>query len=158
MAGICHQNLGLESVLLQEDKDIAILSDFEFSCRIPYVKHLTEDTMRRLIVLEKICGKPQYIAPEVWKGTSAFDAFAVDIWALGTMLFVMLVGSEPWNIARQDDERFANLILHGELEEFLNNKHLNPLATGLLSRILQESPRDRITLYELRHHPWVLET
>lgn len=155
-AGVCHRNLGLESVLLQDGKDVAILSDFEFSCRIPYAKNRSEDSMRRLILCDTICGRPLYIAPEIWKEEQAFDGFEVDIWALGTMLYIMLVGSDPWNIARQDDPRYTYLIIKGKLEESLIDRKLNPLAIDLLKRIFQEDPRNRLILYELRHHPWVL--
>jgi serine/threonine protein kinase len=182
-AGICHRNLGLESFLLQDDQDIAILNDFEFACRIPYARPDDDDndddkndgiqdddaditTMRRLILPEKICGKPLYLAPEQWDGIP-FDGVAIDIWAMGTMLLVMLTGCDPWAVARPSDAWYNFIVVQGQLEEALRVKHgggggagsghrtLSASAVDLLQKILQPDPRDRPSLYEVQHHPWV---
>jgi serine/threonine protein kinase len=185
-AGICHRNLGLESFLLQDDQDIAILNDFEFACRIPYARAEDDDdtddddntddgpakrddaditTMRRLILPEKICGKPLYLAPEQWDGTP-FDGVAIDLWAMGTMLLVMLTGCDPWAVAQPSDAWYNFIVVQGQLEEALRLKHggggfglghrtLSASVVDLLQKILQPDPRDRPSLYEVQHHPWV---
>jgi serine/threonine protein kinase len=182
--GICHRNLGLESFLLQDDQDVAILSDFEFACRIPYGNSSNTDggngvdavdvgypgsssssrpepeTMRRLIVPEKICGKPLYLAPECWCDVP-FDGVAIDVWAMGTMLLVMLTGSDPWGVARPSDGWYNCIVVEGRLEEALRlrlggRRILSASAIDLLKRILRVDPRDRPSLYEVQHHPWVL--
>jgi serine/threonine protein kinase len=175
--GICHRNLGLESFLLQDDQDVAILSDFEFACHIPYGNSSSnadggadgpgstssqpeQEAMRRLIVPEKICGKPLYLAPECWHDVP-FDGVAIDVWAMGTMLLVMLTGSDPWGVARPSDGWYNCIVMEGRLEEALRlrlggRRTLSASAIDLLKRILRADPRDRPSLYEVQHHPWVL--
>ena len=40
------------------------------------------------------CGTPDYLAPEMIKGTSHNEK--IDIWALGVLLFELLVGKAPF--------------------------------------------------------------
>jgi serine/threonine protein kinase len=44
----------------------------------------------------RIVGTPDYIAPEILKGDTVQDK-SVDIWALGVVLYQMLVGVPPFN-------------------------------------------------------------
>ena len=47
-------------------------------------------------------GTPEYMAPEVLRGASY--TFAVDWWAIGVLLYEMLVGELPWGTGA---DRFA---------------------------------------------------
>jgi serine/threonine protein kinase len=115
--------------------------------------------MRRLIRPDKICGKPLYLAPETWEGVP-FDGFAVDIWAMGTMLLVMLTGFDPWTYAKPSDTWYNFIVVQGQLEEALRLRHcgrtVSASAIDLLKKMLRPDPRDRLSLYALQHHRWVV--
>merc|ERR1719387_2178203 len=57
-------------------------------------------------------GTPQYLAPEVWTGTAKLqEAFALDLWALGCIVFYMLAGETPFYRAGSENE-LADLVVH----------------------------------------------
>ena len=61
---------------------------------------------RSLIKPQGTCGKWIYMSPEIYRNEEPFDGFAVDMWAAGVILFLMLTGFPPWERACQTDERF----------------------------------------------------
>mmetsp|Transcript_25916 Transcript_25916/g.103616 ORF Transcript_25916/g.103616 Transcript_25916/m.103616 type:complete len:435 (+) Transcript_25916:1536-2840(+) len=109
------------------------------------------------------CGKRDYMAPELLNPARAFDLFAADVWALGVILYILLVGFPPWdsktaapdNVALDHDECYA-YIKAGQLQALLAgwNIHLRPSAIDLLSRLLDYEPTTRITLPQVMRHPW----
>jgi serine/threonine protein kinase len=47
---------------------------------------------RYLIKPQGTCGKWLYMSPEIYENKLPFDGFAVDMWAAGVILFLMLTG------------------------------------------------------------------
>ena len=47
-----------------------------------------------------------------------YNPFECDVWALGVMLFIMLVGAQPWMVAERSQESF-NAIMDGKLDQLL---------------------------------------
>ena len=43
-----------------------------------------------------VCGTPNYIAPEVISNTTQGHSFEVDVWAVGVILYTLLVGKPPF--------------------------------------------------------------
>jgi serine/threonine protein kinase len=162
--GVCHRDLSLENVLVDEYKTSVVI-DLGMCLRVPYapedggpgVTDVSAGTLRRLILPQMACGKPNYISPEVLKSTEPFDGFAIDLWATGVILFIMLVGLPPWEFAREEDPRYR-MVVKGGLERMLNSwgRAVSPEATDLLHRMLKEDPRDRLSLEEIKEHDWVV--
>lgn len=44
-----------------------------------------------------ICGTPNYVAPEIIKGSSDGYSFEVDIWSLGVIIYKLITGVNPFN-------------------------------------------------------------
>jgi len=142
----------------------ALVIDLGMCIRIPYnspklcdkVFDVSAGTLRRLILPQGQCGKPNYISPEILKNTEPFDGFAVDIWAAGIVLFIMLVGLPPFEWASADDPRFR-LINRGGLKQLIEQwqKPISLEAIDLLQSMLREDPRERLSLFQIMHHPWV---
>mmetsp|Transcript_21736 Transcript_21736/g.33389 ORF Transcript_21736/g.33389 Transcript_21736/m.33389 type:complete len:513 (-) Transcript_21736:474-2012(-) len=104
------------------------------------------------------CGKLLYMAPELYEPTEPFDVYAADVWALGIILFLLLTGMPPWDAATgpaSTDLRYC-YVRDGRLSELLRtwNVSLSEQATNLLQRLLDANPKTRITIPELKNHPW----
>ena len=95
-------------------------------------------------------GTPAYIAPEILRG-DGYSGFKADVWSLGITLYTMLTGTIPFQ-ARETDQLHA-LILEGVFD-FPETPQLTPEAKDLLRRILVLDPLERISLEEVRKHPW----
>ena len=104
------------------------------------------------------CGKPNYISPEVIRSEEPFDGFAIDLWATGVILFIMLVGLPPWEIAQEIDPRHR-MVIQGGLAHMLQSwgRPVSELAADLLQKMLNRDPRHRQSLCEIKDHPWVLD-
>jgi serine/threonine protein kinase len=68
----------------------------------------------------------------------------------------MLVGLPPWEFAREEDPRYR-MVVRGGLARMLEswNRPISPLAVDLLQRMLRENPKERLSLCEVKDHPWV---
>lgn len=112
---------------------------------------------RSLIKPQGTCGKWIYMSPEIYRNEESFDGFAVDMWAVGVILFLMLTGFPPWERACQTDERF-HYMSAGYLVQMLSEWEigLTSDAMDLLQRMLFLDPKDRLSLEQVRAHPWMV--
>ena len=161
--GVCHRDLSLENILVDENTK-ALVIDLGMCIRIPYnsksgiqdeVVEVSAGTLRKLIHPQGRCGKQNYISPEILANTEPFDGFAVDIWAAGIVLFIMLVGLPPFEVASREDPRFE-LICRGGLHQLVERwqRPISPDAIDLLQNMLRENPCDRLSLFQVMNHPW----
>lgn len=104
-----------------------------------------------------VCGKHNYMSPEIFDNKTPFDGFAIDLWAAGVILYIMMTGFPPYDQASRTDQRF-DLIIKGNLMRQLKNWGINLSedAGDLLQNMLLLDPRDRLTLAEVMNHPWVV--
>ena len=152
--------MSLENILVDDYKK-SIIIDLGMCLRVPYdnddtVTDVSAGTMRRLILQQIPCGKPNYISPEVLKSEEPFDGFAIDLWATAVILFIMLVGLPPWEFAREEDPRYR-MVVRGGLTRMLKSwdREISAPAADLLQKMLREDPRQRLSLVEVQDHAWV---
>jgi len=160
--GVCHRDLSLENVLVDEENCLII--DMGMCLRVPYCDpqdpsgktDVSRGTMRKLMKPQGVCGKHNYMSPEVYANTDNFDGFAIDLWAAGVILYIMLTGFPPYDQASVTDQRFE-LIVNGRLMEQLRNWdiYLSDEAGDLMQNMLLLRPRDRLSLAQIMAHPWV---
>lgn len=160
--GICHRDLSLENILVDDDNCLII--DFGMCLRVPYtsrqnpssIADVNNGVMRRLLRPQGTCGKHNYMSPEIFNNTSSFDGFAIDLWAAGVILYIMLTGFPPYDHATRADQRFE-IIVEGQLMDQLRTWEieLSEEAGELLQAMLRMNPRDRLSLEEVMNHPWV---
>lgn len=85
----------------------------------------------------------------------------LDMWALGVILHIMLVGCHPFDITGEaSDEEISQLVKQHELPYTLEDdcpmtSHLSDSAMDVIRRLLDWDPKKRITASELLQHPWV---
>jgi serine/threonine-protein kinase SRK2 len=102
-------------------------------------------------------GTPAYIAPEVLSRRE-YDGKTADVWSCGVTLYVMMVGAYPFE--DQDDPRnFRKTIqkIMGVKYKIPDYVHTSQDCQHLLSRIFVANPFKRITLKEIKSHPWFLK-
>jgi serine/threonine protein kinase len=161
--GVCHRDMSLENILVDEYKTSVVI-DLGMCLRVPYasddggITDVSSGNLRLLMRPLIPCGKPNYISPEVLKSEESFDGFAIDLWATGVILFIMLVGLPPWEFAREEDPRYR-MVTKGGLTRMLQswNRQVSAQAADLLQKMLMENPKERLSLCEVKDHPWVLD-
>jgi len=140
--GVIHRDLKLENILLSADDQVK-LSDFGSSVHAGGHRRST------------LCGTLDYLAPEIVTGQKHDQA--VDRWALGIILYELLVGRPPF----EAPEEIATVELIKECAQSLKfPEHVDLDAQDLISRLLQHNPDDRIALSDIPSHPFfsVLDT
>jgi len=178
--GICHRDMSLENLLVH--KDGALIIDMGMCLMVPFKDSTSSLTAsfnnmtvngavqqqphqsfvsgrgrpRNLIRPQGTCGKWIYMSPEIYQNSEPFDAFSVDMWAAGVILFLMLTGFPPWERACTTDERF-HYMTAGYLVQMLTEWKigLSSDAMDLLQRMLFLDPKDRLSLDQVRAHPWM---
>jgi serine/threonine protein kinase len=163
--GVCHRDMSLENILLDQDST-SIIIDLGMCLRVPFapndddgqVTDVTSGNLRLLINPMIPCGKRYYVSPEVIQSEGPFDGFAIDLWASGVILFIMLVGLPPWEGALHSDQRYRTII-NGGLARMLQSwgRQVSGPAADLLQNMLNRNPRERLSLGEVMDHPWVLD-
>ena len=161
--GVCHRDLSLENIMVHNENCLII--DMGMCLRVPYndprrqgaITDVKNGTGRRLMRPQGVCGKHNYMSPEIFANTDAFDGFAIDVWAAGVILYIMLTGFPPYDQASRTDQRF-DLIVNGRLARQLQSWDicLSADAEELLQSMLQLDPRDRLTLADVMEHPWIV--
>ncbi|KAL8248752.1 hypothetical protein R6Q59_005620 [Mikania micrantha] len=73
----------------------------------------------------------------------------VDVWSCGVILYALLCGTLPF-----DDENIPNLFKKIKGGIYTLPSHLSPGARDLIPRMLVVDPMKRITIPEIRVHPW----
>ena len=93
-------------------------------------------------------GTPDYLSPEIILGKP--HGTAVDVWALGVIMYEMLVGIPPFNDATVD-KIFENIL---QLNIEWPEEGLSIEAIDLMQRLLVSEPAHRLTIPQIMAHPW----
>ncbi|KAJ3437878.1 protein kinase [Anaeramoeba flamelloides] len=133
---ISHRDLKPENLLLDEDNNIKI-ADFGLA------KMIKSDGL-----LETACGSPHYVSPEVIRG-KGYDGKKSDIWSCGVILYALLCGKLPF-----DQSDYNDLFLNISLGEYEFPSFLGELEKDLISKMLVVDSEKRISIKEIKRHPW----
>ncbi|RTG80865.1 serine/threonine-protein kinase Chk2, partial [Schistosoma bovis] len=147
--GITHRDLKPENILLTSKANRCLIKVTDFGVS----KLVDEGTM-----LRTFCGTPDYLAPEVLKtaGCGTYTC-VIDVWSLGVILYICLVGYPPFTKQRQDFDLetqiinglydFPKMFWHGISEEAIN----------LIKHMLVVNPVNRSSIYDVLEDPWLID-
>ncbi|PSR93495.1 Serine/threonine-protein kinase [Actinidia chinensis var. chinensis] len=145
---ICHRDLKLENTLLDGSPTPRLKI-----CDFGYSKSALLHSQPKSTV-----GTPAYIAPEVLS-RKEYDGKIADVWSCGVTLYVMLVGAYPFEDP-EDPRNFRKSIGRIMSVQYSIPDYVRVSADcrHLLSRIFVANPSKRITISEIKQHPWFLKS
>lgn len=170
--GIIHRDIKPANLLLSHD-GVAKISDFGVSYYNPYLAstapnitlHPSDEELNKIDrELAETAGTPAFFAPELCCAGDQTSitkkpriSKAIDVWALGVTLYCFIFGQCPF-IAATEFELFDTIPFQPltfpskDQVGFEIDRDLQ----DLLTRLLIKNPDDRITLDQVKRHPWVI--
>jgi protein kinase A len=128
--GIVYRDLKPENIMLDATGYPKLID-------MGYAKPLTAKTDYQTFTF---CGTPRYLAPETV--TSAGSSFGVDHWALGVLLYEMVVGESPFYWEGIDEPSLFAAI--SEEEYPAPPTTVSSEAANLIAQLLVKDPRQRL--------------
>lgn len=138
---IVHRDLKLGNLFLNDRMEVKI-GDFGLAAKIEFYGQ-QRDTM---------CGTPNFLAPEILDMEGEGHSYEVDIWALGVILYAMLVGTPPFE---GKDVQSTYGRIKGVRYDFPDSSRLSLQSKDLVGQMLKPDPLDRPTIPEILSHPWM---
>jgi len=140
---IVHRDLKPENFLFRtaDPKSEIVLIDFGYS-------KIVKDTA----FYRDCVGTPYYVCPEALNHVARTGKVlrAGDIWSLGVITYVMMVGQVPFP-GETNEDIFINII--GKPPVPISDKYPRSFV-DLVLRMLNKDPGGRITLKDAIRHPW----
>eukprot|EP01029_Cantina_marsupialis_P001451 TRINITY_DN1123_c0_g3_i1.p1 TRINITY_DN1123_c0_g3~~TRINITY_DN1123_c0_g3_i1.p1 ORF type:complete len:472 (-),score=126.64 TRINITY_DN1123_c0_g3_i1:238-1653(-) len=143
--GIMHRDLKPENIMLSSatsSTDVKLV-DFGLALQVQNEGAKT------------YCGSPQYYAPEVLARSSSilklgtYD-FTADMWSLGVIVYILLVGYPPYSEKQMQKDVYA---VNVPFDEDSWSK-ISPEAIDFVKKLLVP-PERRLTALKALEHPWM---
>jgi serine/threonine protein kinase len=134
---IIHRDVKLDNILITTDFTCVKLCDFGVSRTVKPNEKIFDQ-----------CGTPAYLAPEI-VADRGYDPFFVDIWSMGVLLYAILSGTVPFRA--KSLQELHKLILRCKYQM---PENVSENAQDLIRRMLNPIPHLRISLEEMKKHPW----
>ncbi|OOF96529.1 hypothetical protein ASPCADRAFT_514808 [Aspergillus carbonarius ITEM 5010] len=136
---VIHRDIKPENILVGLHGELK-MSDFGWSVHAPSGRRLTK------------CGTLDYLPPEMVdpkRYEKPYDE-KVDLWALGVLMYEFLVGSAPFEDTPVMTQR---RIARGDMTipSFVSSE-----AKDLIKKLLVVDSDQRISLEQVRQHPWIV--
>ncbi|XP_043254988.1 protein kinase C isoform X2 [Colletes gigas] len=124
---VIYRDLKLDNILLDQEGHCK-LADFGM-CKEGIIEGKTTTTT--------FCGTPDYIAPEILQELQ-YGA-SVDWWALGVLMYEMMVGQPPFE-ADNEDDLFESILR----DDVVYPKWISEEAVSILIGFMTKNPADRL--------------
>ena len=150
--GVCHRDLKLENILLNDAGTAVKITDFGFA------KDITNSPAHTVL------GTGRYVAPEQLDA-QPYDGSKADVWACGVILYIMRECSYPFRLTDtggvgNPGQHFAtekNLELKRQLQtaQYKFKKRSSEAFVDLVAHMLEPDPTRRWSAADVLMHPWV---
>ena len=153
--GITHGDIKLQNILLNSNFNLKLI-DFGFA------KNIKDG------LISEITGSRFYNAPEMFCcATKGYDGVFADIFSLGVVLFVLVMGFYPFDKPNMTDSRYK-LISKKDYHNFWKKCEQKISSSSsytgvshefkdLFEKMVCNRPKERITINEIKKHPWIKE-
>ncbi|CAM9467517.1 unnamed protein product [Chrysoparadoxa australica] len=132
---------------------------------------IRHDDQLRLQRLKSVVGSPHYVAPEVSQANpQGYDGAAADVWSMGVILYVMLVGHLPFGKDLSQCQRYQRFkiwrmeageqckgIQVGASLDWFFPSHVSLLARHMLVSMLHPDQSRRMSVDAASRHVWLAE-
>ncbi|OWZ13914.1 Serine/threonine protein kinase [Phytophthora megakarya] len=145
---ICHRDIKPENILISgnqyklADFGVAYMNEDEPSARAGDLK------------LRSTEGTYHFLAPECTTGDK-YDPYQVDVWALGVTMFILLVGTLPFGSGVTS---LSDIMTSIREDLLILPSNLDHEWTEMLTLLMEKDPQLRITVQQLKTHPWILKS
>lgn len=162
--GVYHGDLSPEHVLIGSDQTLMI-TGFGRALRVPYsdgrnyggVSDVSEGACRRLIHIRN-SSRSEVPHRDPATASDSVDGFAADLWSVGVLLSMFVLGEAPFSSPRSSDAVYQQ-INKGNLDEVIRDRYeghdVSRELSNLLQHMLWRDPKKRLTLAEVLRHPWI---
>jgi serine/threonine protein kinase len=151
--GITHGDIKLQNILFNSNFNIKLI-DFGFA------KNIKDGLIR------EITGTRFYNAPEMFScATKGYDGISSDIFSLGVVLFILVMGFYPFDKPNITDSRYKYISKKdypGFWKKCEQKMNINSSFTGvsyefkdLFEKMVTYRPKERISINEIKKHPWL---
>lgn len=137
--GVVHRDLKPENILMC-DGNVAKLADFGWCAEV------SKDGGLR----HTFCGTWDYLSPEMVSNEP--HDHTVDIWAMGVLLYEMLVGRPPFSASSQFKAMSRITKVDLQIPE-----NISAAARNIISNLIVKDRTKRLTLVAAAQHHWVVK-
>ena len=150
--GLVHRDLKPDNLLLDNEFNL-LVADFGFAAPV--------EGRDGSGYLRSYVGTKPYMAPEMHLG-KPYKGEVVDIFAAAVILFIMVAGTPPFSLAKDDDGYYKTII--SKKFELFWRYHIRGKPSGqyffsedfknLMQHMLSNDPTERLSIQEIKEHPW----
>ena len=153
-SGISHGDIKLENILLNSNFNIKLI-DFGFA------KFIKEG------LISDIAGTKYYNAPEMFFcATKGYDGTLADVFSLGVVLFILVMGFYPFEKPNITDNRYKFISkkdysgfwkkCEQKMGALKMDTKISSEFKDLVEKMICYKPKERINLENIKYHPWLV--
>jgi serine/threonine protein kinase len=146
--GIIHSDLKTENVMVGANFEMKI-ADFGYAKKVEGEKGDG--------YIYTILGTEKYYPPELLRA-EPYNGVCNDIFCLGGILFIVVLGAIPWEKYATEEDRYYRHIIKNDYEAYWaswGQLNVSEEFKSLVQTLIASDPVSRPSIYEIMQHPWI---